>query len=109
MPLDEEGRETICERPTRSWPSSRLPDTGVRLRESRAQADSDEDASVERDLTYVGILGLVDPPRAEVRDALAECHRAGIKVAMVTGDHALTARAIAIHIGLLDGRPDTPW
>jgi Ca2+-transporting ATPase len=53
-------------------------------------------------LTYVGILGLVDPPRDEVRDAIAECHRAGIHVAMVTGDHALTARAIAADIGLLD-------
>lgn len=56
----------------------------------------------ERDLTYVGILGMVDPPREEVRAAIAECHRAGIHVAMVTGDHALTARAIAADIGLLD-------
>ncbi|MDR3687686.1 MAG: cation-transporting P-type ATPase, partial [Coriobacteriia bacterium] len=58
-------------------------------------------ALVERDLTYVGILGLVDPPRAEVPAALAECRRAGIRVAMITGDHALTARAIARDIGLL--------
>jgi Ca2+-transporting ATPase len=58
-------------------------------------------ADVERDLTYVGILGMVDPPRAEVRVAIAECHQAGIHVAMVTGDHALTARAIATDIGLL--------
>ena len=60
------------------------------------------DASLESDLTYVGILGLVDPPRAEVADAIAECHSAGIHVAMVTGDHALTARAIAQSVGLLD-------
>ena len=58
-------------------------------------------ADVERDLIYVGILGLVDPPREEVRDAIAECHHAGIHVAMVTGDHALTARAIAADIGLI--------
>ena len=62
---------------------------------------------LERDLTYVGILGLVDPPRAEVAAAIDECHRAGIKVAMVTGDHALTARAIASEIGLLDGDAPT--
>lgn len=61
-----------------------------------------EDSELERELTYVGILGLVDPPRAEVRVAIEECHRAGIHVAMVTGDHALTARAIAADIGLLD-------
>ena len=59
-------------------------------------------ADVEAELTYVGILGLVDPPRDEVPDAIRECHRAGIHVAMVTGDHALTARAIATDIGLID-------
>jgi Ca2+-transporting ATPase len=71
----------------------------------------DEDAEsqdVERDLTYVGILGLVDPARPEVGVALAACRRAGIAVAMVTGDHALTARAIAVDIGLLEaGAPDS--
>ena len=67
-----------------------------------------EDESIERDLTYVGILGLVDPPREEVSTALAQCKHAGIKVAMVTGDHALTARAIAIQIGLLEAdAPET--
>jgi Ca2+-transporting ATPase len=60
-----------------------------------------QSADDEQDLTYIGILGLVDPPRMEVADALAECRRAGIKVAMVTGDHALTAKAIAEQIGLL--------
>lgn len=58
--------------------------------------------NVESGLTYVGILGLVDPPRDEVRVAIEQCHRAGIHVAMVTGDHALTARSIAADIGLLD-------
>ena len=57
--------------------------------------------TVENELTYVGILGLVDPPRDEVRVAIEQCHRAGIHVAMVTGDHALTARAVAAEIGLL--------
>ena len=57
--------------------------------------------TAESDLTYVGILGLVDPPRAEVPAAIAECRRAGIHVAMITGDHVLTARAIAQDVGLL--------
>ena len=64
--------------------------------------DAEPTPDIERELTYVGILGMVDPPRDEVRAAIAECHRAGIHVAMVTGDHALTARAIAADIGLLD-------
>ncbi len=63
-----------------------------------------EDAAIERDMTYVGMMGLLDPPRAEVTAAIAECHRAGIQVAMVTGDHALTARAVGSEIGLLEGR-----
>jgi Ca2+-transporting ATPase len=66
-----------------------------------------EDATsgeIERDMIYVGIMGLLDPPRAEVAAAIAECHRAGIHVAMVTGDHALTARAVGAEIGLLEGR-----
>ena len=67
-------------------------------------ADEVVDESVERDLTYVGIMGLLDPPRVEVPAALEECHRAGIQVAMVTGDHALTARAIGAEIGLLEGK-----
>ncbi|TLM66851.1 MAG: HAD family hydrolase, partial [Actinobacteria bacterium] len=57
---------------------------------------------LETGLEYVGIIGLVDPARAEVPDAVAECHSAGIKVAMVTGDHALTARAVAARVGILD-------
>ena len=63
-----------------------------------------EGEQLERDMTYVGIMGLLDPPRAEVTAAIAECHRAGIQVAMVTGDHALTARAVGTEIGLLEGR-----
>ncbi len=75
------------------------------LRELGAD-ETAENVDVERDLVYIGILGLVDPPRPEVADALLECKHAGIKVAMVTGDHALTARAIAVDIGLLD--PQAP-
>jgi len=68
------------------------------------RAEPDEGEILERDMTYVGIMGLLDPPRAEVAAAIAECHRAGIQVAMVTGDHALTARAVGAEIGLLEGR-----
>jgi Ca2+-transporting ATPase len=61
------------------------------------------DEGIERDLVYVGVMGLLDPPRPEVTAAIQECHAAGINVAMVTGDHALTARAIGAEIGLLEG------
>lgn len=67
----------------------------------------DDITALETDLTYVGIMGLVDPARPEVPDSVEQCHRAGINVAMVTGDHALTAHAIATQVGIAgpdDGR-----
>lgn len=58
---------------------------------------------VERDLIFVGVAGMMDPPRDEVQQAIATTRKAGIRTVMITGDHALTARAIAEQIGLLQG------
>ncbi len=58
---------------------------------------SDED--VEEDLVFIGLTGLIDPPRPEVPDAIKKAIEAGIRVVMVTGDHAVTARAVAEMIG----------
>jgi Ca2+-transporting ATPase len=55
----------------------------------------------ENDLTFVGLLGMIDPPRQEVRDSLATAKQAGIRTVMITGDYAQTARAIAESIGLM--------
>ena len=57
-------------------------------------------ADLEGQLTLIGLIGLIDPPRAEAIEAVAECHAAGIRVKMITGDHAATARAIAQLVGL---------
>ncbi len=55
---------------------------------------------LEGKLTLIGLIGLIDPPRTEAIEAVAECHAADIRVKMITGDHAATARAIAAMIGL---------
>ncbi|MFN0100433.1 MAG: cation-translocating P-type ATPase [Gemmatimonadaceae bacterium] len=62
-----------------------------------------EDPGAEMALRFLGVIGLQDPPRHEVRLAVAECRRAGIRVVMVTGDHPATAEAIAREIGIVDG------
>jgi calcium-translocating P-type ATPase len=54
----------------------------------------------ERDLCFLGLAGLLDPPRPEVADAVARCHTAGIRIIVVTGDHPLTAAAIAREVGI---------
>ena len=57
--------------------------------------------SIEQDLTFVGLLGLVDPPRKEAIDGISSCERAGIRTVMITGDNILTAKAVARRIGIL--------
>jgi magnesium-transporting ATPase (P-type) len=70
-----------------------------------AYRDVEEDGSEDvepGDLVLVGLQGMLDPPRRGVREAIAGCEDAGIRVVMITGDHATTARAIALDLGLID-------
>ena len=99
VPLDDELRATIL------GEHDRLAAEGFRLLGvavhalPRDLADAPT-AVVERDLVFLGFVALWDPPRPGVRDAIARCREAGIRVVMVTGDYGLTARAIAQQIGL---------
>jgi Ca2+-transporting ATPase len=94
VPLTEAGREDI------RAIEQRLAGEGLRvLAVARKSTSSIEDA--EQQMTLLGLVAMMDPPRAEVRDAIQVCETAGIRAVMITGDHPLTARTIAIELGML--------
>jgi Ca2+-transporting ATPase len=74
------------------------------LGERRVPDGSLLEPEVESDLTFLGLIGLADPPRPEARPSIDACRTAGVRPVMVTGDHPLTAQAIAAQIGLGDER-----
>ena len=61
-------------------------------------------ADLPKNLVLLGLIGLLDPPRKEAIEAVTECHSGGIRVTMITGDHKITAAAIARMLGIGDGK-----
>ncbi|MER6099908.1 cation-transporting P-type ATPase [Streptomyces sp. NPDC001728] len=104
QPLTEDARREVQEQ------VDALARQGLRVlamaqRRLDASAPPDSRAEAEQDLTLIGLAAMADPPRPEVAEAVAQCHHAGIRVIIVTGDHALTAAAIAHQVGI--GSPHT--
>ncbi len=103
--LDDESRALVLAE------NDRLASEGMRVlavaRRHLAVADLDGDLLAQvTGLDLLALVGIVDPPRREARDAIAECRQAGIRVRMITGDHATTAAAIAEQLGI-EGRAIT--
>jgi len=69
--------------------------------------DADQENFPQTELRFLGMIALSDPPRAAVPDAVARCHTAGIKVIMVTGDHPITAKAVAKGVGIISDGNET--
>jgi Ca2+-transporting ATPase len=87
---------------------------GVAFRALDAEPDTADEAALESGMTFIGLVGMIDPPRPEVREAVATAKMAGIRPVMITGDHPLTARQIARELGIAselsiaaDGQPLT--
>jgi P-type Ca2+ transporter type 2C len=97
-PLSEGTRSTIMQR------NAELASEGLRVLGVAFRPLSDPDpARAERDLTFVGLVGIIDPPRPEVQQAVQKCAAAGVRPVMITGDHPLTAAAIARQLGIGGG------
>ncbi len=91
--LDDERRAEILEA-ARQMAGDALRVLAIAYKRNATPRDA------ERDMTLVGLVGMIDPPRPEAKAAVRECEEAGIKVVMITGDHPLTAKAVADELGL---------
>ena len=74
---------------------------GFAYKEIDHMPTKEEMQNMEKDLIFIGMVGMIDPPREEAKKAVAKCKTAGIKVVMITGDHKITATAIARELGIL--------
>jgi Ca2+-transporting ATPase len=105
-PLDETARQEIMSGAA-SLAGQALRVLGLAYRPLAAIPELTPEAE-EADLVWVGLVGMIDPPRPEAREAVRRCHQAGIRVIMVTGDHPDTAQAIGRDLGILTGPGNNP-
>jgi Ca2+-transporting ATPase len=97
--LDEETRIKLL-KVTEAMALQALRNLGFAYRELPHDVD-EFDEQIEKNFVFVGIMGMIDPPRQEVKDAIFMCKNAGIRVVMITGDHKLTAIAVAKELNLI--------
>ena len=100
VPLDDERRQRTLD-DVQSLSTQAFRTLGVAYAHAGPET-APLDELDERDLIYVGVVGIIDPPRDEVGPAIAEARRAGVRVVMITGDHPATAARIAIDLGIVE-------
>ncbi len=100
LPMSDEIRAKIMEENTRMG-NKALRVFAVAYKTYDAVPETMDSESLEFDMTFIGLTGMIDPVRPEVKDAIVECRGAGIKPIMITGDHINTAKAIARELGIL--------
>ncbi|UCC77288.1 MAG: cation-translocating P-type ATPase [Anaerolineales bacterium] len=104
----DEGRRRDILKTNEEMAAGALRVLGMAYREFANSMDQFTEEVVEKDLTFVGLQGMIDPPREAAIAAIALCRRAGIRNIMITGDHRLTALAIAEELGLIEvGKHET--
>lgn len=106
IPLEDRIKNEILQQ-NHSYAENALRVLGFAYKKTTSEIDimvenTENSAIAESELVFLGIVGMIDPPRKETKDSITLCRRAGIKVKMITGDHLITAIAVAKEIGLLD-------
>ena len=96
---DEQRKRILAENKTMADEALRVLAAAQRIYDERPASNSPDE--LEQDLTWIGMCGMIDPIRPEVKDAIAQCRSAGIRPVMITGDHKDTAAAIARELGIL--------
>jgi Ca2+-transporting ATPase len=99
VPLTQQNRSELL-KATEAMALQALRNLGFAYKELQ-ESEAEFDEKMEEGFVFVGIIGMIDPPRSEVKDAIALCKSAGIRVVMITGDHKLTATAVAMALCLL--------
>jgi len=106
-PIDDDWRQRILSA-NNDLAKDGMRVLGVAMRPLAEEPDTQAEDELERDLVFVGMTGMIDPPRQEARAAVAECRTAGIRPVMITGDHPLTALNIARQLGIVGAEVENP-
>lgn len=103
--LTDHNQRDFSDEDRQEWSNrnEQLAEDGLRVLGIATKTTSSSEDYPYEDLIFLGLVGLIDPPREEVRPALEDCKSAGIRVIMVTGDHPITARKIALAVNLVEG------